>query len=757
MQSTALPATALPATRTSGWIISPPVDLALLVLTPLAIVPLMAVAAAWLAPETIFLFVVAFASIGHHLPGFMRAYGDRELFRRFQWRFLLAPPLVFLLALAFTLNNLHGLELVLMLWATWHIMMQTFGLMRIYDRKRGINDPLSARLDFLLCAALFLVGIVFSEARVFGMVDTFSRVGMPLPSAAWLPVIRWGTAVAGGIVLLLYGLHAWRIGRTAGVSTLKFLLVVSTAGLFWICGSLSTNMLVGVAMFEIFHALQYYALVWTYNRRLVARVGNRFGSLAFLFQDRWFFVGMYLAAIAAFGSLRLVAETVSDPRWNMVLLALLSTSTLLHFYYDGFIWKVSEKSTGENFNLAGGAKEPSHVAGWAHLAKCATLGAAAVLLMGLESTRTDSTGDDVQRLDRMAAWAPQLPELQIRLSQAALAAGDIEAAVTAGCRAAELRSHSAAAQAACGSAQLQAEDYQAAERYLAEAVRLAPRTWENRFDWAQALAGSGKFTAAAEQFEKAAELAPEEPQVPLAWARMELRIGRRSEALERFERAWELETDFDSRTAIAEELLRAGAEETAIALARSETEHAEVSEPAHRALGELLVKAGRFEEALAEFQQAAALAPQSAECRYQMGLVLVQLGRFGEAESVLDESIKRDSTSAHAFFQLGNVFYSTGKPAEAADRYRQAIALDAELFDAYNNLGAALFDAGDAAGAETAYRTALELAPENGAFHYNLALFLLSRDRSSEARRHLQRAEALGRAIPQDLRQAVGM
>ena len=40
------------------------------------------------------LAVAAFASIGHHLPGFLRAYGDRELFRRFRWRFLLAPPLM---------------------------------------------------------------------------------------------------------------------------------------------------------------------------------------------------------------------------------------------------------------------------------------------------------------------------------------------------------------------------------------------------------------------------------------------------------------------------------------------------------------------------------------------------------------------------------------------------------------------------------------------------------------------------------------
>src|SRR5687768_12629938 len=89
--------------RKKAWIVSPAWDLVYVVLTPVLIVPAVLVAARrWLAPEQIYLAVIAFASLGHHLPGFMRAYGDRELFARYRDRFLLAPPLVFLLALLFT-------------------------------------------------------------------------------------------------------------------------------------------------------------------------------------------------------------------------------------------------------------------------------------------------------------------------------------------------------------------------------------------------------------------------------------------------------------------------------------------------------------------------------------------------------------------------------------------------------------------------------------------------------------------------------
>ena len=54
------------------WIVSPAWDLAYLVLTPVMIVPAVLMAARyWLTPEQIYLAVISFASLGHHLPGFM--------------------------------------------------------------------------------------------------------------------------------------------------------------------------------------------------------------------------------------------------------------------------------------------------------------------------------------------------------------------------------------------------------------------------------------------------------------------------------------------------------------------------------------------------------------------------------------------------------------------------------------------------------------------------------------------------------------
>src|SRR3954468_12048159 len=81
---------------TNLWILSSWRDLILYVGTPLLLVPLFALAQARWSAQDIYVFVAAFGAMGHHLPGMIRAYGDRSLFERFRWRFIIAP--IFLLA-----------------------------------------------------------------------------------------------------------------------------------------------------------------------------------------------------------------------------------------------------------------------------------------------------------------------------------------------------------------------------------------------------------------------------------------------------------------------------------------------------------------------------------------------------------------------------------------------------------------------------------------------------------------------------------
>ena len=76
------PPQTVPAAPAAGrkpnlWILDGWRDLILYVCTPLVILPIFIVAQTRWSAEDIYLFVAAFGAMGHHLPGMIRAYGDR--------------------------------------------------------------------------------------------------------------------------------------------------------------------------------------------------------------------------------------------------------------------------------------------------------------------------------------------------------------------------------------------------------------------------------------------------------------------------------------------------------------------------------------------------------------------------------------------------------------------------------------------------------------------------------------------------------
>ena len=65
-----------------GWIINRVSDCLFFIGTPLLSLVALQFAANFFSSFDIGLFVLAFFAVGHHLPGLMRAYGERELFDR---------------------------------------------------------------------------------------------------------------------------------------------------------------------------------------------------------------------------------------------------------------------------------------------------------------------------------------------------------------------------------------------------------------------------------------------------------------------------------------------------------------------------------------------------------------------------------------------------------------------------------------------------------------------------------------------------
>ena len=676
------------------WIISPFYDFAYLIAAPLAIVPLVMLGARYTSSEQIWLLAASFASIGHHLPGFMRAYGDRELFRRFRWRFLLMPPLILAAVAIVTWKELHTVEVLLLFWATWHVLMQTYGFMRIYDLKRGVADAATARLDFLLCASSFVAGFLFSDGRMFGLMEALWKSGVPLLDAKWLIASRWAAGAFAVAVLLAYVRHTITFGRRNGVCYTKVFFALSNAGLYWVVGTVTTDLLLGIAIFEIFHALQYNAVVWNYNRRAVSQNPGRFGPLAFLFHDRWALVGVYLAAIAAFGSMRYWSDDIGDPVVKASLMAVLLTSTTLHFYFDGFIWKVSERKTQTSLGIdtsTSSYASQGEVSGLWHASKWGVLAAGLAGLAILELGVADrSPAAEKSMFAALASWTPDLPEVHARTCRIALGRGDYESAVAAAQKAVDLRPASESAWVDLGTAQLQSGRFDEAAAAFERAAQLAPARWQNHRDLGLARSRQQLWATADEAFSRASHLAPEQAGIQLAWA--------------------------ESCTA-----------------------------------------RGDFQATLRHALAAIELNSDSAESHYQAGLAHVQLQEPALAQPRLETAIELRPDHAEAVVQLANVQQMLGDYSLAMRLYRRAIEIAPESAMAYSNLGAIFLAAGQLDEAEQMLARAVKLRPSHAQAHYNLGLVYLQTSRITQARGHVERAQELGLQPSPEVAAAVGL
>lgn len=751
------------APRRSAWIISPAADLMLLIASPLAIVPLvLLVATQRFTVEQISLVAVAFASIGHQLPGFLRAYSDLTLFARYRWRLLLGPPIVLLGAWLIARTQLHGLILLLLVWSTWHVLMQTYGMLRIYEMKRFGATRGYGRLDFWACVALFAWGFVGSEARLFVLAETAWQVGLPMLTARGAEILRW---TVGGGALVVLGCYLWSLARDFAAGQLvwvKPLLLLSTGGLYWICGLPIVPVLLGIAMFEIFHAIQYDALVWSYDQQLGHKVGRRFGPLRRFFEGRGSFALLYLAAIAAFGGLRLLADVIDEQQTRTLLLAALTATTILHFYFDGFIWKVSAASQPATDDSAA-APRPWQVP---HALQCTGLALAVGGLLFLEAQRPASANEEKTWLVEAATWAPHLAEVQQRLSRTHVAEGDLTAAIRAAERAIELRPDSAEAHADLGAVLLRAERYDDAAAALNEAHRLEPTRWQHLFDLGLAQTQLANWSAAEKAFVAADQAAPRTMQIQRGWADLELARGDAPAAAARLRKLIDDEqSDLRPGAAANAELARqaiaaysaAGQHDQAVDAARAGTETETESVSAWRALGQALIAAGRYREALTPLNRALTLRAQDAETRYQLGLAELQLGdRYASARQ-FKLALDADPQHARAWFQQAGIAYASGDLPVAEKAYRQTITLKPRWAEAHSNLGAVLFAQQDWPAAAEEYRTALQLDPSSAAAHYNLGLLLMLQDDLNGARREITRAVELGQQCSPEVAEQLGL
>jgi Tfp pilus assembly protein PilF len=354
----------------SPWFHSARFDLLLLLLVPFLTWPLVSTAADRWGPQLLNQLILVSAT-GHYFATFVRAYGDRELRARFATRFWLAPALLLPTCVGFMVSG-HGAALLLVIagWAFWHWLAQAFGFARIYDRKCGASRPLGALLDKALVITGFVGAVVLND----GSLATFGKVvldaGLGLPTQAQFAAVQAGVRVAMAVVGGAYLLHlGTNIVRRQPWSWQKQVMHATTIGYYWFAFAWLPNVPVAYVLYELFHDVQYYAITWLFGRQRVQRPGT-----APWFQRLFrpglpaaaLFVGVMLACGAADFFGRGAASSTTLLNWSLGISA---TAALLHYYYDGFIWKAREQGLARDLGIQDAAAARTaprlrHAAAW---------------------------------------------------------------------------------------------------------------------------------------------------------------------------------------------------------------------------------------------------------------------------------------------------------------------------------------------------------------------------------------------------------
>jgi tetratricopeptide (TPR) repeat protein len=528
----------------SLWIIDPFRDLLLIVGAPLIILPALWAAQSRFRPDQIYLFVASFGAVGHHLPGMMRAYGDRLLFDRFKYRFLLTPLLLAGVCVLFSVRELTAMVLVAYVWGVWHGLMQTYGFLRIYDAKVGSVNSTTARLDMAMCVGWFVAAVLLSPTRMTKLATDYYNAGGAVvpPVALSVAADLWVFATAIVTVAFLARL-AWGWLRGERQSPAKLALLAVSVAFWWYSNVAVSNMLVGIALFEVFHDMQYLTIVWIFNVNRVDRNPGVGTFARFLFRRSWSLAGLYVGLVAAYGALNYLPAMVASPATSRILTGLLTASALLHFYYDGFIWKVREPAVGESLGLRAKVKpsdklragpvEPARTASWVHGLKWAAL-VIPVAWLGTAQTRGAVSRFERDRL--VAEAVPQSAQARNNFGGSLLLQGRVDEAIPQLQEALRLQPSHAEAHSNLGVALARRGRTAEAIDHYRESLRLDPRQAQAYSNLGNALLAQGKVIEAIAQFEAALLLDPADPQARTNLAGALVRDDRVDEAIAQLER-----------------------------------------------------------------------------------------------------------------------------------------------------------------------------------------------------------------------------
>jgi hypothetical protein len=215
------------------------------------------------------------------------------------------------------------------LWNAWHFAAQHAGVLRIYSKKVGGGSEFLERHGVRFF-------VTYTAIRAAGWATGWLEADET--SMRWLRAVDLAVLIVPGLLVAstLCCFNPARLGKTAYLlsvcglySGLIYALSYRLAGLVVVLATAS----------GLFHAVEYLAVVTHYaRRRQVVGSEGRFRAMA----RHWFlYLGIYVAVLGSAGAWLAREDGPAFEFWQGLNLWM----ALVHYAYDGMIWKLRRPET----------------------------------------------------------------------------------------------------------------------------------------------------------------------------------------------------------------------------------------------------------------------------------------------------------------------------------------------------------------------------------------------------------------------------
>ena len=242
---------------------------------------------------------------------------------------------------------------IVAVWNVWHVLMQKYGILRLYSAKSGNEAKVPGWVDRLLLFSWLPLWVAWITPRYLDVAIRRLRGarGILVPVGQVvdfvMPVLMPASVVLVVASIVLFVVHERRANGLRNVPRLS----MAAGTVLLSCTFLLLHPIKGYVCWGFSHAIEYLVFVWAFQRKRYAkpldhspplgRVLLRYPiatyavymlvtTAVFFGLRHWGFVvfkDMPKAFVGPFSSRTLVAQ------WGVY-------QAMMHFYFDGFLWKM---------------------------------------------------------------------------------------------------------------------------------------------------------------------------------------------------------------------------------------------------------------------------------------------------------------------------------------------------------------------------------------------------------------------------------